>query len=290
MLVGSQALILYYPSLDRKLIDTDFITTWDDFVSSSTYKNAQVKYPLSDSKWYLEEDGNIFEYEIAWPNSTSAELLQRYSTMKVATPEVCLALKLSHRYLRNSPHFTKTRNDILFLRERVVLDQWLTDWVKRREKETYHYQHPNLNRKKEEFFSDDGIGYVYDHDSIHEAVKTHYTPAYNLFKNEQKEVLCDMTLFDNLPLDIKLDAVWEESAVLALERAVIPNDTDPKRAFRIALQKVCTSITSGKFREFAWEQYDRILALNDKRDFVKMFQTGLANGTIKPFSSQPETV
>lgn len=51
--------------------------------------------------------------------------------------------------------------------------------------------------------------------------------------------------------------------MLALERSQIPHagNITPHASFLIALQKVCTSITSGWFREFAWEHYHEVRAL-----------------------------
>jgi hypothetical protein len=46
--------------------------------------------------------------------------------------------------------------------------------------------------------------------------------------------------------------------------------------------KVCTSITSGWFREYAWENYHRVLQMYSD-DFVVQFKQGLAEGKVKPF-------
>jgi hypothetical protein len=89
-------------------------------------------------------------------------------------------------------------------------------------------------------------------------------------------------LFDNLPDIVKLYGVLEESYVLALERAVIPLNVSADRAFEIALEKVCTSITSGWFREFAWENYDEVKKLYHE-SYVNKFNIALVVGKIKGF-------
>lgn len=202
-----------------------------------------------------------------------------------ASPAVLLALKLSHRYLKNSPHFIKTMADIHLLRlDGVTVPDSLTDWLKRRSKETYNYSHPSLNRDKQSFFSDDGIGYVYDHDSIHEAVKTFDTPAFNLIKKEAAEVYCSKEKFYEVSQEIRLATVLEEALVLSLERYLVPNDfkTDQYKGFLIGLEKICTSITSGWFREFAWENYNTVVRMYNP-NYVERFKQALAEGKIKPY-------
>ena len=96
-------------------------------------------------------------------------------------------------------------------------------------------------------------------------------------------MMCDMEKFKAQPEIVKLYGVLEESYVLALERAIIPFGTDPKRAFDIALEKVCTSITSGVFREYAWQNYFKVQELYHE-SFVQKFNTALAAGKILPFT------
>ena len=71
--------------------------------------------------------------------------------------------------------------------------------------------------------------------------------------------------------------------------AQIPFDfePDPRYSFELALSKVCTSITSGYFREFCWENYDKIVELyevygGDK--YVDKVKLEIDNGTIKSFT------
>jgi hypothetical protein len=203
----------------------------------------------------------------------------------VATPPVLLALKLSHRYLKNSPHFLKTMNDINYLRGKgAVLNDFLTDWVKRRAKVTYDYSHPSLRRNKDTFFSNDEVPYIYDHDTIHESVKTFSTPAFELIKEDTAEVFCSKQKFMAQPEEVKLATVLEESLTLALERSQIPFnfEPDPFKSFTMALEKVCTSIASGWWREYAWENYFKVLNMY-RDDYVDRFKTALAEGIIKPY-------
>ncbi len=107
-------------------------------------------------------------------------------------------------------------------------------------------------------------------------------PAYEFFKRPGSEVMCDRSLFDSSPEKVKLAAVLEESQVLALERSQIPfkNKWSPEKSFIFALQKVCTSITSGWFREYAWRNYDNVLKMYDP-NYVNRFWEAVKNGIVK---------
>jgi hypothetical protein len=53
-------------------------------------------------------------------------------------------------------------------------------------------------------------------------------------------------------------------------------------SFLKALEKVCTSITSGWWREFAWENYEAALAMHD-RNYVDRFWKAVEAGTVGPY-------
>jgi hypothetical protein len=205
------------------------------------------------------------------------------------------ALKMSHRYLRNSPHFLKTMRDIQAIRKfakesnyDLHFDPKLKEWFKKREKETYWYKHPSLKQNKKDFFNGDGVTYVYDHDSIHEAVKHLDEPAYNKFKVDTAEVECSKEKFFSLPMDTQLYSVLEEVQVLALERSQIPfkdKGIDPRWSFNKAHEKVCTSITSGWWREFAWEHYDMVQDMYEP-DYVNNFWAAVNMNRVKPYKQE----
>jgi len=158
------------------------------------------------------------------------------------------------------------------------------EWLKEREKETYNYSHPKLSVSKDEFFKkDDGqVVYIYDHDSIHIAMARFDKPAYEYFKPEGSQVLCDKKMFFDSPEEIKLASVIEEATVLALERSQIPYKglVEPLWSFKMALFKVCTSITSGYWREYAYSVYDQVLALYDEK-YVEKFWKAVDDGIVK---------
>ena len=107
-------------------------------------------------------------------------------------------------------------------------------------------------------------------------------PAYEYFKPEGSQVLCDKKMFFDSPEEIKLASVIEEATVLALERSQIPYKglVEPLWSFKMALFKVCTSITSGYWREYAYSVYDQVLALYDEK-YVEKFWKAVDDGIVK---------
>jgi len=321
ILIGSQALYNKFPEYRKPKLDYDIMATVEDFTRVArafTEKHGQilkVEYTTDGNKVFaFFEDKFVLECEIIWPGSLTEELAKwvdqcedwsdSYITMCncedgscegkeyiwIRTPplEFLYMLKMSHRYKKNSPHFLKTMRDIQFMRQQgaELVDRQLEKLYKKRMKETYNYKHPNLKQTKKDFFTDD-VPYKYDHDSIHRAISYLDAPAYTKVKDCQDEVYMKKANFFDSPEMIRILCVVEESMVLSLERAIIPFDlfNDPEKinqAFKMALFKVCTSITSGWFREYAWENYDRITYLfeRDQHTYVKKFLKGLDSGIV----------
>ena len=285
LIIGSHALFQRLPHLARKPRDLDIIGSWKELMEFQ--KNFRVSYPRSKDKWLLKGDGDIVEWEIAWPGSLADALLisqvATEGTEYLASIDVLYTLKMSHRYLKDSPHFRKTMEDIHFLRNTgaLIFDP---EWLAARERETYE-RRPKLSQNKENFFSGDGVDYLYDHDELHKVVMIGEKPAYIKYQVDGEEVLSSEKKFNDLPHITRMAGVYEEAAVLALERSVIPHQAPPEKAFMLALEKVCTSITSGWFREFAWENYDQVTLFYKSVGedyYYENFQDALAEGTIKP--------
>ena len=251
----------------------------------------------------MKFEGHIVEVEIAWADTCAEDLLRiiddEYSvetrcthpdcnwSFKYATIETLYELKMSHRYLKNSPHFIKTMQDIKNIRQNFPDVQIVhKEWYNQREKETYTYKHPNLDSMKNDFFKDESF-YKYDHDDIHKAIALGEYPAYMDIVSEGAQVKCDRNKWETISYERKLQCALEESYVLTLERGLIPNNfkPDPYVMFQVAVMKVCSSITSGWFREWCWENYDEIMK-NYSEDFVTNFNNSLNAGLIRLFKSE----
>lgn len=329
LLIGSRALVANYPELTgvRKTTDWDFICTIEQFTAWHKHNREELQFavPTQQGKYYhaRDKDGMNYEFELAWPGTSAELFLKHYGLLeKKWTPEIgpvpaigpdLLLIKLSHRYKRNSPHFHKTMTDIYWLREKLgenYVAYFLglplnTEIMKLREAESYTYAHPKLNVTSKDFFTGDGVNYVYDHDSIHLAValdsyvqwgqpcpdgkvgclvahgKRVFSPAYTKYMKEGSEVMTSKEKFFSVPEQVRLYGVYEESCVLALERSQIPHGLgkeggpSARWSFEMALMKVCTSITSGWFREYAWEHYNEVMALYNELgedDYIERFK------------------
>ena len=287
LLVGSAA---HTALFGRNAPDEDWIATPEEI--PNLLKGCVEQYPLNGDKYLGKRlDGRMIEVEVAWPETTGEALISLAyehgltSCGEHATPGILLALKLSHRF-KASPHFLKTMYDIKLLRRKgVVVPSVLHDWLRRRERETLAYHvHPKLNQSSMGFFRPEEVPYQYVHDTIHLAMAVGSRPAYFAFQADGAEVKVDKSKWKALSFDQQLHSVLEESYVLALERHQIPNNFTPFPidSFLIALQKVCTTIASGWWREWAWEHYEDAVAAFDP-GYVGKFQAAVKAGVVKPF-------
>jgi hypothetical protein len=307
IVIGSVALSYHLSGIVPK--DLDIVGTYDEIVEFRKAFGAVTFYPINQGKtiFMRNAQGRICEAEVAWEGSMAEKLIDFVANngywSEVSTVEgypcfipcldILYLLKMSHRYKKDSPHFLKTMRDIHMLRKLgAEIRPSHQEFYKQRMKDTYSYAHPRLNTSKEGFFDAEatGVVYTYDHDSIHAAVAELRKPAYTYFKPKDSPVMVSKEMWDNQVEEIRLYSVLEEAYVLALERSLIPypNGKTPKEAFDMALMKVCTSITSGWWREYAWESYDSVQALYSD-SYVDKFQQGLESGVVKPFDKTKAT-
>lgn len=128
--------------------------------------------------------------------------------------------------------------------------------------------HPSLNKSNKSFF-DDPVNKIYDHDWIHELTAYTDAPMYTKMKRNFESAWCEKDMWDLFTHEQKIMCTCEEIYVISCERFLIPNDW-PKtyfRAYHSSLQKVCTTLTSGWFRDFAIDNYSELLNMYDKDKF-----------------------
>lgn len=207
--------------------------------------------------------------------------------IRYALPEWIRWFKESHKYKKDSPHFWKTRIDLVKLRK-YDLPFNSEDLLKEREKLTYTNVLPNLKQRSNTFFREEESFYRYKHDDIHKAIAILPNPAYTYYMADNEEVMCSKDKFFDLPESVRLLGVLEEAGVLSLERSLIPFDFEPDQdyAFKMALSKVCTSITGGWFREYAYDNVFKVMYLYDKMfkdTYVSKFKEALSKGEIANF-------
>ncbi len=300
ILIGSRALMLRAPQLLVKApLDFDFVCSqseYETWIKESSHKVNPTKiYPLNGGKKMVVEGSSICEFEII-QKGESSELLEeivKSDKNSIETPfglipslDMLFTIKTSHRYLRNSPHFWKTLIGWHMMKDAgAKVRPEYEAFLKLREKETYWYKHPSLNQKKDSFFADDNITYVWDHDTIHESVAIYDRPAYTYYLKDGEQVQCDKNKFFSIDEKYRIAGVIEEACVLAIERSLVPHPGvwSPEYAWKFALSKVLSSITSGWFRQYGYENAIEILK-KYPAGYWEKFQKDIESGLVKPFT------
>jgi hypothetical protein len=297
ILIGSLALQAHVAHLVRPTVDVDLVGNYDEIMAYRKNIDAKVCYPINQGKsiYMRRIGGAIVEAEVAWPDSMAERLIKFVESQSdnivmangtiVPSLDVLYLLKMSHRYKKDSPHFKKTLEDIMFMRKLgAKIRPEHEEFFKQRERETYTNSLPRLNVSRADFFNSNvtGVVQVYVHDQVHEAVKHLERPAYEYFKPDTAEVMCSKEMFEKCPDEVKLYSVVEEAMVLAIERSlsVFPGKKTPREAFEMALMKCCTSIASGWWREFAWENYYNVMNLFHE-DFYDKFMEKVKQGLVE---------
>jgi hypothetical protein len=306
LLIGSRALALRMPqALSRKPLDFDWVCSKEEYdqwfkLNEHKIKPISVYSEMDGTKMIVKgEDNVICEFDFVQPGSSN-DLLTKLvdkdpqtidtSFSKVPSASLLFAIKDAHKYKKfnsSAANFWKHTIDWHCMKKLgcVIKDEH-KEFHKLRQKESYAAQkHPKLNVSKDNFFKDDNITYKYDHDSIHFSAAANGIPAYTLYMKDNEPVLTDKNKFFAFSRDIQLAGVIEEATVLAIERSKVPYGDlwSDKQAWTFALAKVCTTITSGWFREFAFNNIFEVLKLYPE-NYWKKFQEDVKSGLVKPYT------
>jgi hypothetical protein len=206
-----------------------------------------------------------------------------FPRIEVAPLSILERLKKSHIYW--PIHFQKHIEHLHELRRLMLLDAsskvdaaLLDRFFKTRLGETEQMhgipgEHIRMNQSNEDFLDKEGLLTVrkmIPHDDIHELVKFGSVPMYTRIKKDQSKAACDQKLFEALSLEERVQDVQEEGMVLALERYLLLRRLhDPEEAYRRALERICTTITKGWFREFAIDHYPAIRNLPAEKNLAR---------------------
>jgi hypothetical protein len=128
----------------------------------------------------------------------------------------------------------------------------------------YPQGNPNLMQTVEDFF-DDAVTKKYNHDYLHELFAYHEEPLYKKLQKDLSLAWCDKKLWYNLSHADKLRCIAEEAYVISTERFLVPSDwkTPAKLAFYKSVNKICTTLCSGWFRDYAIDNYTEVLDMFD---------------------------
>ena len=296
LIVGSKALKFHFPNFKREVKDIDIIgysddvNTLCDLLSPIEIKKSKNTVLLKNitNKTDLFNTNNV-EVLLA-DNSVSLRKYMQYDSVSLfASPEVLFSLKKSHIHFPIK--FEKHIGDYSFLYGHFKGIDYLDDLTKINFKETEErlgkLKTPSLNKSVDKFFgqSTEFVKSYFIHDDIHRVMAHYEKPLYEKMVVEKTSALCDKKLWTIFPYEHKCQCVLEEAYVIALERKIIPmlfgggRGYTSDEAFDWALMRICTTLCSGWFREFATNNYFIIKKLYNK-NYVEKFLTEYENGNI----------
>lgn len=295
LLIGSKALNYYIP---KEYIDIDFIASKEEVDHfRKILKPMRVKETEYIISFFDIEKNDIFDRDnIEFLLIDNSKALTKYYNLidnhnfyvKYATKEILYSIKKSHI---NFPiKFNKHIIDYKLLYDLYDKDIYEDITILNR-KETEvrvgKLKTPKLNKSRTEFF-DQSKGFVksyFVHDDIHRMVAHQENPIYVKLQKKKDSVWCSKDLWNKLPQIEKIQCVLEEGYVIALERIILPFLFDNKKyysydkAIEWALMRICTTLCSGYFRDFAVNNYFEIKN-NINPIFVQDFLTKVDNKEI----------
>lgn len=266
VLIGSRALAYWNPEM-KLTAGTDW-----DVISVTNHEGCEVHNPdFLNNKAMMDYCSNK---TVKLPDGLTA---------KVMYPLGLAIIKRSHlwRDLSFDKHITMYHkfglSDLMKEFSEIVIVQ--KDLQNRTDmtRKAFPQRNPNLMQTKEEFFND-AVTKKYDHDYLHELVAFYNEPLYIKMLKSQELAWCEKSKWDCFTHEDQLKCVAEETYVIAIERFMIPTQWKhpAKLAYMKALKKVCTTLTSGWFRDKAIDYYPEIVNIYDKDKFT-MVQSKLQN-------------
>jgi hypothetical protein len=301
LIVGSQALIRHFNLPDRKVRDTDIIGTLVDFELLKKILNPKEirqkdeiigLIDITSSDLFPEINTKNVEILIA-DNSVSLKLYLDYddanNEMKYASPEVLFSLKKSHIHF--PVKFQKHISDYCLLYDHFKGDDMLYAITeinfKETEKRLGKLRTPSLNKSTKNFFgqSEKFFKSYFVHDDIHRMMSHYQHPLYENMQKDNSSARCEKNMWEKFTFEDKCKCVLEEAMVIALERKIIPmifgggEFFTADEALKWSLMRVCTTLCSGWFRQFATDNYMRIQQYINP-NYVELFLTKYDEGLI----------
>jgi hypothetical protein len=304
LVIGSQALRLGLEEIGEELerVPTDL----DLFARDAEVFNAVNFMGLSyltitPTKILCQAPNKRYvEIEVATPGS-SAELYLDFAEkmaklpqhefyglkVDVAPLEMLYSIKRAHRHSPNK--FYKHVRDYNLLNRMFLggdMFERITDMRYKETVEREKLRTPSLNKTAEAFFDDKVSNRTFVHDQIHEVMAFEERPMFERIKVDPNLVKCSKEKFFALTETQRRHCVQEEAYVIALERGVIPMLFEGERivkpfdAYRWAIMRICTTLCSGWFREYALEHYKDMLFWYDA-GYVEKFLKAVEDGRIE---------
>ncbi|GES76289.1 hypothetical protein GLOIN_2v1798535 [Rhizophagus clarus] len=258
----------------------------DDSEKESDGDNEDIIHDLNEEDDKNHDSKNdVYNKDIEFENFDNSQ--PKPSALMIL--ELCRdALKSSHIYW--PVDFSKNIADLHLLRiflgynsisktQSPQRDEQIELMLKTRIKETEIIQgipgsHINLNMTNEEFLDYNDNLFVQrhiPHDDIHELIKYGDRPIYESLKKDKSKAWIEKSLFEKIDYQTKLNCVREEAMAIALERYLIPMiSKDQETSYNLALNRICTTLTKGWFRQFAVDNYPQLINLDIDKDLVSI--------------------
>lgn len=264
------------------LIGSRALAYWQsDFQVKETADWDVISYGAIDGfEWH---DPNLLNnYEMALEYATKNTIERNGYTLNIMSMEGLAIIKRSHLWRDHKfqshitqyhKHGLKTAFDNLdypqpssgklLYKQRLELTH-----------EYFPHKHPKLNISKDEFFKD-AVTREYDHDLIHDLVAYRVFPMYKSLQGDTPEtVWCDVNKWNDFTHHEKCMCISEETMVTALERFILKDESMPyKFAYIKSLDKVCTTMCSGWFRDFAIDNYPNIVDMFNEQQMRSAVKT-----------------
>jgi len=297
IIVGSKALKFHFPNYEREVKDIDVIGYSDDvntlceiLLPTKIEKNRHTVLLRNITNNTDLFNTNNVEILLA-DNSQSLKKYMEYDNVNLfASPEVLFSLKKSHIHFPIK--FNKHIRDYILLYNYFDGVDYLDYITKINFKETEErlgkLKTPSLNKSVKEFFlqSDGYVKSYFIHDDIHRVMSHYNKPLYEMMQVDKNLAKCEKDMWNSFTFENKCKCVLEEAYVIALERRIIPmifgggKGYTSEEALDWALMRICTTLCSGWFRQFATNNYYDIKKMVNK-NYVEKFLTEYENGNIK---------
>lgn len=300
LIVGSKSLLHHFKNIERVPKDIDIIGTKED-VSMLTNILKPERVRVGDgiiSLINILNKTNIFDTSnIEILLSDESEALSDYISYDkengngsiYASLEVLYSLKRSHIHF--PVHFKKHISDYYRLNKIFNGIDKLGHITKKNYIETENrigrLKTPRLNKSVSKFFeqSNSFVKYYFVHDDIHRMMAHKENPMYSYMQEDESSAKCEKYLWDRFTFEDKCKCVLEEAYVIALERKVLPSIfgglkwISSKDAIDWSLMRICTTLCSGWFRQFATDNYIDIYNMINK-NYVEYFLSKYNDGLI----------
>lgn len=263
LLIGSRALNFWFP--DHKIKES---TDWD-IISDKPFEDIPegVNY-----EWHAPDI--LLNRELVLYADSTTDFNGK--TLHVVNPLGLAIVKRSHlwRDLGFDKHITHWNK---YLQPRMwTAENSDKDYLKRRTAATmqmFPQGHPKLNQTVEKFF-DDAVTKKYNHDDLHILYAHHDKPLYTYMQSNPELAWCEKDKWDSFSFDDKIKCVQEEAYVIATERFLVPSGWNyPERlAYFNAVKKICTTLCSGWFRDFAIDNHQLICSSFDAQKVKSVVQ------------------